>query len=90
MCGYSGIRSFEPQVQCRDMINKAYGQLSLFSKKKLPWVGFELTTLCVLGERSTNSATRAAQLAELKCTCIYIHVSVHVLVYRAIPFPVRV
>ena len=30
------------------------GQLSLFSKKKLPWVGFEPTTLCVLGERSTS------------------------------------
>ena len=29
-------------------------QLSLFSKKKLPWVGFEPTTLRVLGERSTN------------------------------------
>ena len=26
-------------------------QLSLFSKKKLPWVGFEPTTLRVLGER---------------------------------------
>ena len=29
-------------------------QLSLFSKKKLPWVGFEPTTLRVLGERSTS------------------------------------
>ena len=32
------------------------------SKKKLPWVGFKPTTLRVLGERSTNWATRA-------CTC---------------------
>ena len=29
-------------------------QLSLFSKKKLLWVGFEPTTLRVLGERSTS------------------------------------
>ena len=29
-------------------------QLSLFSKKKLPWVGFEPTTLRILGERSTS------------------------------------
>ena len=39
------------------MINKArqgYTPRSLFSKKKLPWVGFEPTTLRILGERSTN------------------------------------
>ena len=43
------------------MINKArqiiiYTQDSFlfFSKKKLPWVGFEPTTLRVLGECSTN------------------------------------
>ena len=45
---------------------KMYTQDSFlyFSKKKLPWVGFEPKVLCVLGERSTNLATRAAQLAE--------------------------
>ena len=42
-----------------DMINKRrqlYTQESflLFSKKKLPWVGYKPTTLCILGERSTN------------------------------------
>ena len=30
-------------------------QLSLFSKKKLPWMGFEPTTLRVLGERYSNT-----------------------------------
>ena len=30
------------------------GQLSLFSKKKLPWVGFKPTTVRVLGKRFTN------------------------------------
>ena len=38
------------------------GQPSHFSKKKLPWVGFEPTTLYVLGERFANCANRADQL----------------------------
>ena len=38
------------------------GQLS-FSREKeeMPWVGFEPTTLCSLGECSTNWATKATQ-----------------------------
>ena len=31
-------------------------------EEELPWVGFEPATLCSLGERSTNLATRATQL----------------------------
>ena len=42
---------------CIYMINQSKyvhpEQLSLFSKKKLPWVGFEPTTLRILDERST-------------------------------------
>ena len=44
-----------------------------FSKEKkskkeeeLPWVGFEPTTLCSLGERSSNSATRETQLVGVR------------------------
>ena len=35
-----------------------------FKKTELPWVGLEPTTSCILGRCSTNSATKAAQLAE--------------------------
>ena len=38
----------------------------LFFNKELPWVGFEPTTLCSLGERSTNWATRATQLVGVR------------------------
>ena len=44
--------------------NYAQRQLLFFLERKneLPRVGFEPTTFCVLGERSTNWATEAAQL----------------------------
>ena len=41
-------------------------QGSYFSKKKLPWVGFEPTTVRLLGVALTNWATEAAQLAGLE------------------------
>ena len=54
----NGNRSAQRQFDVRDKSKQGKyihpEQLSLFSKKKLPWVGFEPTTLRVLGERSTS------------------------------------
>ena len=35
-------------------------------EEELPWVGFEPTPLCSLGERSTNLATVATQLVGVR------------------------
>ena len=43
--------------------NTTHPKTVLFKEKKLPQVGLEPATYCVLGRCSTNSATEAAQLA---------------------------
>ena len=56
--GDEGGNEVERQSKAKQGKQVDYTQDSSLKEEELPWVGFEPTTLCSLGERSTNRTTQ--------------------------------